>query len=56
MEIAEIEAVVGRLYLMIIDQQGKLAQKDAAIAALTPPPPMPPTIFSIASPRDADSA
>lgn len=52
MEIAEIEAVVGRLYLMVVDQQKKLEEKDATIAELTPKPPQ--TIFSMATPRDAD--
>ena len=54
MEIAEIERTVGRLYLTVVDQQQQLAQKDARIAELTPKPP--PTIFSIATPRDTDSA
>jgi len=49
MEITEIEAVVGRLYLTVVDQQKQLAEKDARLAALTPKPP---TIFQVATPRE----
>lgn len=49
MEIAEIEQTVGRLYLMIVDQQKQLEEKDATIAALTPKPPQ--TIFAVPKPE-----
>lgn len=49
MEIAEIEQTVGRLYLMIVDQQKHLAERDARILELTPKPPQ--TIFAVPKPE-----
>jgi hypothetical protein len=50
MDQTEIEQIVGRLYLLIMAQETTIAHLKAQVAELTPKPP--PTIFSIATPRD----
>jgi hypothetical protein len=42
----EIERIVGRLYLLVVDREQQIAELQAKLA------PKPPTIFSMATPRE----
>jgi hypothetical protein len=42
----EIEMIVGRLYLLAVHQEQQIAELQAKLA------PKPPTIFSMATPRE----
>lgn len=53
MERAEIEQIVGRLYLLVVDRETQIAALQQQIASLQPKPP---TIFSIATPREGPDA
>jgi hypothetical protein len=50
MDQREIESIVGRLYLLVMHYEQQLADCRAQIQELTPKPP--PTVFSIATPRE----
>lgn len=48
MDQAEIEQIVGRLYLLVVDREKQIADLKAQL----PPAPKPPTIFAMATPRE----
>lgn len=48
MEQHEIEQIVGRLYLALVERENQITELKAQI------PKPPPTIFSMATPRDAE--
>ena len=48
MDQRDLEVIVGRLYLALMDRERQIEE----LTALVPKAPVPPTIFSIAQPRE----